>query len=199
MTQRLVAGLCVAGLALPGVARAHSPIEGINYFYNGVLHPVFVPAHALLLIALGLWFGQRDLEDSQVPMLGFVVAMVAGFVVGPVTSEWIEFVQLACAATLAMLVVSATRLAQPWRVVAGSIAAFIVALDSVPDGPDVTAPVLSLIGTAVGMLLLLMYTMGMTDYLKKQPWQLIAVRVLGSWIAASTLLVVALSLAPGAS
>jgi F0F1-type ATP synthase assembly protein I len=38
--------------------------------------------------------------------------------------------------------------------------------------------------------------MGFADYFNKKPWQLIGLRVLGSWLAASALMVLALLFVP---
>jgi urease accessory protein len=52
----------------------------------------------------------------------------------------------------------------------------------------------SLVGTWLGMCILLLCTMGAADYLKAMPWQTIGVRIVGSWMTASALLVLSLSL-----
>jgi hypothetical protein len=44
------------------------------------------------------------------------------------------------------------------------------------------------------MCTLLLCTMGVADYLKERTWQTIGVRIMGSWITASALLVLSLSL-----
>ena len=49
---------------VPGPALAHVPFEGLSDFYNGILHPVFVPAHVLLLIAAGLYLGKHGSKNS---------------------------------------------------------------------------------------------------------------------------------------
>ena len=78
MTSTLRAPWLWASLATPGVAFAHSPIKGIDTFYNGLLHPLYVPAHLLLLIALGLFIGQKSPVQNQVAIAALLGATIVG-------------------------------------------------------------------------------------------------------------------------
>src|SRR5690606_4860057 len=73
-----VAGALIAGLLLASRANAHSSFEGINDFYAGVLHPAVVPAHALAILSLGLFLGQRRLAAGLERVLLVYVAALAG-------------------------------------------------------------------------------------------------------------------------
>ena len=67
------------GLAFfPQLAHAHSPIEGIGDFYNGMLHPLLVPSHVLLLLALGLLRGQQGLRSMRYGLPLFVLTLCVG-------------------------------------------------------------------------------------------------------------------------
>src|SRR5438094_3128768 len=58
------------------VAVAHAPMgEGVS---GGLLHPYLVPAHAMSLVALGLFIGRQ--RDQGIPLLTFAVALIAGLV-----------------------------------------------------------------------------------------------------------------------
>lgn len=52
----------------------------------------------------------------------------------------------------------------------------------------------SLFGSGVGIYLLLLYPIALADYFNKKAWQKIGIRIIGSWVAASSLLVLTLSL-----
>ena len=52
-------------------ARAEAPMGGIEGFYGGLLRPILVPAHALGLLALGLFIGQQDSRDRRAPRGSF--------------------------------------------------------------------------------------------------------------------------------
>jgi uncharacterized membrane protein HdeD (DUF308 family) len=54
--------------------------------------------------------------------------------------------------------------------------------------------VVSLLGSGIGILLLLGGAMLFVDAFKKRAWQRIGVRIIGSWLAASAFLALTLSL-----
>ena len=71
MVRPLVIIICmIVVLALPGTASAHSGFAGATGFTGGLLHPLLVPAHILVVAALGLLIGQ------QAPRWGRVVPVV---------------------------------------------------------------------------------------------------------------------------
>ena len=68
--------LILAALTAADVALAHAPMgEGVS---GGLLHPYLVPAHAMSLIALGLFIGRQ--RDQGIPLLSFAVALIVGLV-----------------------------------------------------------------------------------------------------------------------
>ena len=54
----------------------------------------------------------------------------------------------------------------------------------------------TLLGTGIGLYLLQIYPMALADYCNKKPWQRIGIRIIGSWIAAISFLVLALAISP---
>jgi len=194
MTNAGKASAFWALLAIPQLGLAHSPIEGIDSFYSGLLHPIFVPAHLLLVIALGLFIGQKGVKDNHPAILAFLVAVAAGL-----TAAWfsvgtsIEVLVLSAAAFVGLLIVASFA----WnRFLCASIAAFaglLLGMDSAQDTLSGKEKFFSLLGSGLGLYLLLFYPMAAADIFNKRPWQKIGVRVIGSWFAASSLLVLALS------
>jgi hypothetical protein len=77
-------------------------------------------------------------------------------------------------------------------VVAAPTAAAL-ALDSPPEGLSIAAANLALLGTAIGAVAMLGAIASAAAGLRRN-WQRIGARVLGSWIAASAILVLALRL-----
>jgi hydrogenase/urease accessory protein HupE len=182
-------------LVLPDVAYAHVPIKGVNSFYNGLLHPVLVPAHLLLLIAVGLFFGQQGPKENQPALMTYLASTALGLV-----AAWfspglpVEVIILASAAIIGLLIALSARVALPWCLLIGAVAGFILGLDSTQETYSGKEKFVALFGSGVGIYLFSLYPMGFADYFKKKPWQKIGVRVIGSWLAASSLLVLALSL-----
>jgi len=183
-------------LVVPGAAAAHSPIAGIGNFYNGILHPFVVPAHVLLLAAAGLLFGQQGPKQYQSVMLVFPVAVMAGL-----AGAWwgvaggLELAILATAAIMGLLIAASPRLGLYGCATFVALSGFIVALDSTQETLAGRDKVMALAGSGLGMCALFLYPMAFADSFKRRVWQQIGTRVLGSWVAASALLVLSLSFA----
>ncbi len=184
----------MAGVVEP--AEAHSPIKGIGAFYNGVLHPLLVPAHLLALLAVGLLIGQHAPLASRPALLTFALAaaisLTAAVLVATTVPE-AALLSLALAAGLAVALSWTSGMIVPIALAAA--VGTLVGLDSRPDGVAAPQVWLALSGTGIGAVLAVTYAGGLAAWLQ-HPWQKIAVRVLGSWTAASAFLVLVLELMP---
>lgn len=182
-------------LTTPQLAFAHSPIKGINNFYNGLLHPVLVPSH-LLLIAAGLFVGQHATPVIRQALGVCVLAALLGLLASNhLLLAALEAFLLCAAATLGILVAAHFNVPS---LVCGAIAGvvgFAVGLDSVEETLTATPKLMAMTGTFVGICLLFLYVVGLANYCKQRDWQIIGTRIVGSWIAASALLVLALLVA----
>ena len=181
-------------LAWTQSARAHAPIEGVGGFYGGLLHPVLVPAHALGLLALGLFIARQ--ESRRSPILIFAAALVAGLgaialAVGPTPAAEIL---LANTVVVGALVAIAFAPPRPVGWLAATVTGATLGLDSPPDEISIALGTLALIGTALGACVALALVIGLTARVRRD-WQRLGVRILGSWIAASAMLVLAARLA----
>jgi len=193
---KLAAGLAGALLLLPGAALAHSPIPGIGGFYNGLLHPLLVPAHLLALVGLGLWLGQQPLPLIESALLSFSLLLLAGLglaVFTPPGGGAQTSLVLGCALGVGLLVAAARPLPRYATAAIAGLIALLVGLDSAPEAAATGTRLIVLAGVGVGVHLLLLNVVALTSYAQK-PWLKIGVRVLGSWSAASALMVLALAL-----
>jgi urease accessory protein len=177
-------------------AQAHDFIEGAG-FLNGFLHPLLVPAHALCLLAFGLMTGQQDKFGRMFLTALFPAALIAGillimYAVFPI--DLVPMVLLASGASAGLL----TALAQPLpRVIPAVIliaGGLSLVVDSVPSVVSKRDTILALSGTVLTAALALALVACLATILTRD-WQRIGVRILGSWTAASTLLVLALQFA----
>ncbi len=187
-------------LALPGTALAHSPIKGLGDFYNGILHPLFVPAQVLLVVALGLLIGQRGVARQLPAVVAYALAVFTGLVL---TGAWLrtslqglELAILGAALVLALLVVVARPLPRPLVVLLAAGTGLLLGLDSLQEGSSGRARAVALFGSGISLYLLLLYPMALAERFEGHRWLRIGTRVLGSWISASALLVLALALSP---
>ena len=177
-------------------ALAHPPPLGIPGFLGGVLHPLFVPAHLMAILALGLLIGQQGGRWGRVVPAEFVAALIAGLVALTfgIAPREVDVVVLALAAFSGLLTALGRSLPQLVGTMLAALTGFAVALDSPPDVISVREANLTLIGTGFGGTILLVAATEAAARLTRQR-QRIALRILGSWIAASAVLVLALRLA----
>jgi urease accessory protein len=194
MIGRFCLGLALTVLAvLP--AMAHPPPLGIGGFAGGLLHALLVPAHALALVGLGILIGQQAGWGRAV-VLAAIVALAAGLGVMTlgVVPLFVGEALLALAALTGLLV----AVARPVPEIAGGMLAtatgFAIALDSPPEVLSLREANLMLVGTGLGAALLLVVTSELARRLKSA-WPRIGMRIFGSWIAASAILVLTLRLA----
>ena len=98
---------------------------------------------------------------------------------------------LAFAAITGVLVVLSRPVPQELGVLLAAAVGISLALDSPPEALSLVEANLTLAGTAVGAVLLLLALLQGTARLR-QNWQRIGARVAGSWVAATAILVLAL-------
>ena len=184
-------------LVLPDAAYAHMPIKGINNFYNGALHPVLVQSHLLLLLALGVYFGQQGPKENQKAIVVFLLATTLGLVAAGFSAGGnVEAILLVGAAIIGLLVAASLRLPVYLCAIIGAAAGFVIGLDSAQETLLGKEKMVSLFGTGVGIYMLMVYATGFTYYFSNKPWQKVGVRIIGSWVAASALLVLSLLFSP---
>ena len=80
-----------------------------------------------------------------------------------------------------------------WCTIIAAPAGLLIGMDSTQEALYGKEKFLTMLGTAVGMNILLLYVTGLANYMSKKDWQRIGVRIVGSWVAASSLLVLVLS------
>ncbi len=192
--SRLRLALGFAGVLLPGVAAAHSPIKGLDNFYAGLLHPVFVPAHLLPILVLGILFGQRGPRSIQPAIIAFLVATLVGLALTALAPAYdVQLPLLIAAAATGVLVALDRDLPLALFALLAVGLGLLIGLDSAQPELSGRARLAALLGTGIAVYLLLLYAMVFADWFGKRNWQRIGLRVLGSWAAASALLVLSLS------
>ncbi len=181
---------------LPGSAHAHVVIPGVGGFAGGALHPVLVLSHALALLGLGLLAGLQRPHVRLLLIAMFLAGMIAAFV--PVSfafaSDRAELVVLALAATCGLVLAASPRVSATLPAMLAALTGAAILFDSVPPVPSVAETVLGLSGTALAATAILAVVAFASAALPAF-WPRYGVRVAGSWIAASAILVLALRLA----
>jgi urease accessory protein len=165
---------------------------------GGLLHPLLVSAHALALLALGLLIGQQDAGRRLIPWLSFTAGTAAGLaaIAFAVRQTSAFDVLLAVTALSAGLVALARPLPVVLCAALAAVVGIALGLDSPPQAISLARASAMLIGSGLGACLLLAAVTAGTLHCTRE-WQRIGVRILGSWIAASAILVLALRFARG--
>lgn len=195
MTRRFGATLFCFLLAAPEIAVAHTPIQGVGNLVNGILHPVLTPSHLLLLIAAGLFFGQRGFKETEPALMASIAAVVlglatSGFSPGPQVEVFI----LACAAITGLLIAASPKIRICWYFVVGVAAGFSLGFDSAQETLSGKEKVIALFGSGVGIYFFSLYPVSFAEFCNNKNWLRTGIRVIGSWIAASALLVLAMEI-----
>lgn len=195
-----LAFICLLALLVPQVALAHSPIEGIGNFLNGILHPILIPAHLLLLVALGFHLGQQGNQHIELCLITFALATITGLAISwfvPDTRPFIGIksvsLVLALASFLGLLVAIKPQLPKLWYGIVALVAGCLLGIDSAQEALMGKDKFIALLGSGIAIYFLVLYAIVIADYANKKDWLKIGIRVIGSWIAASSVFVLVLS------
>jgi hypothetical protein len=170
-------------------ARAHLVTTGLGPFYDGITHLVVSPADIMLVVGLALLAGLGGSERGRAVVATVPLAWIFGGLGGLAASDEVILPLLVAVILLVVgvLIAANTSLA---RGVVISIAALTGGLFGVLNGTALAAAgtgFLGLVGivTAASVILFLLSAVSVSA---TKPWQQIAVRVAGSWIAAIAIL-----------
>ena len=164
-------------------------------FIGGVTQ-FFVPTHLLAVVALGLLAGQPVARFPASLLAMFAIGLAAGSVAvaSAVRETPAALGLLILAACVASLVLIATTL--PSWIASLLALAMGAALPLNAPPHEITIP--AAVAAQAGLAIAALATIALVALIAGQasrPWQRIGVRVVGSWIAASAILVLALRLA----
>jgi len=165
----------------------------IAAFAEGLLNPLFIPAHAMALIALGLLIGQQ--ARRHMPLAAFVVGLAAGSiaVAAAFASIYSGEAVFAVTAMAGLLVATAMPLPTAIILVVAAATGLAVAFDSAPEVFSVRMAIAMQLGTFVAASVYLAAVAAIAGALT-QSWQRVGMRIVGSWFAASAILVLALQM-----
>ena len=192
---RLAAFLLCCGL--PTSAQAHTAIQGMGEVGSGLLHPLLTAPHLLVLLALGFLLGQQQpfqIGPPAVAFAGGALVGILGTTTGLVTGVLTPVLML-----LALTTGGLVALAASWPILVRlslcGAAALALGLDSGVDSGTLAIPAAkTLAATWVSLLLLVINVAFYVSLLPPRRWVQTGVRVVGSWIVAIALLMLAFAL-----
>jgi urease accessory protein len=179
----------LAALLAARPAQAHLMNSGFGPFYDGLAHPLISPEDLLPAVAVTLLAGLGGARQGRLVLAilpgAWLAGMAAGWAIGlPAAPAWLSAV---ATALLGALVASDPRL--PLAAM-GAVAAALGMLHGYDNGHDLaatTGALLAIAGIACSLFAIVSLLAGHVAVLQAQ-WARLAVRISGSWIAATGLL-----------
>jgi hypothetical protein len=167
----------------------------IGAFIDGLAQFV-MPTHVLAVVALGLLAGQDAKQFPLTTLAAYVFGLAAGSIlIAAALREQNAVPVLLAVATLAGLTVAIARpVPQVAQTIVASLTGGVLALNSPPQAITIASAVVAQIGSATAALATLTAVI-VIAMRAQRPWHRVGLRVAGSWIAASAILVLALRLA----
>lgn len=175
-------------------AHAHSPVPGIEGFYVGLVHPYSTPSQALLMLGLALATVRLEMGMLRWLLGCFLLASLAGLVLGPHVSDPDPFLFAAAFAACALAALAPRRLVFLAIVLAG-FGGYLIGEISIPDDGPMRDRLFTMSGSIVGANLGLLYLFGINSVIRERftwPWVDVAYRVVAAWLGAVALLMLAL-------
>ena len=193
MTHRGCAAVAAALAAAALPARAHMVDTGLGDFYGGAVHLVMGLPHLLPILALGLVAGLQEPRVAR-----WVLLAPVGLALGETAGAWgpeiepLAWMALGAVVLLGLLAALAVRLD---AAMLGAIALLVGLALGYVDGGEMRGRVEWLTyvpGVGVGALVLLaLFTAASIRLAHLAEWGRVALRALGSWLAAIGLMAAA--------
>lgn len=189
--RRLLASLAILALT-PGTAWAHE-FPGAGDFYGGMLHVVTSLEMLLAIVALGILAGQQGRSAALGALGAFPVATLAGGLIALSGRDLpgVTVPLLAAMVILGIMVAAARPLPRGAIIALAVVVGIAVGVGNGVEMGEGTVAWRFLPGVALAGTLVLAWLVGFVRWLRA-PWTGIAVRVGGSWIAATGMMVLAL-------
>jgi urease accessory protein len=168
------------------------------FFWQGVLHPLIVPAHVMVLLALGLLLGQQAKPVLRTGILTFAISLMIALALTRVLPRlpYSEFILLALALALGLVVILKLNLTPAIPMIFSIITGILVGLDSAVTGlPGLGASkiYIQLAGTGLSASLILT-SLALLSFALNKLLAGVPVRVIGAWVTAGSLMVLTLLL-----
>lgn len=175
---------------------AHVAIEGWSDIANGAIHPIVNPAQMLVVVGMALLIGRQDPLQIRRPMQVFAisVAMALGLTAADISGAVWPPILIGISLCLGMLV--ALGRPMPPKAVLGmcALSATALGLDSGAESGGWSGTLQTLLGTWLSLCLLVLYLALATSNATGKPWAVTALRIVGSWLVAIALMMLAFSM-----
>ena len=172
----------------------------LQFFQLGFWHFLQAPSHIIVLFGLGLLMGQQGSRVMRFGLLAFALTIIGGLLLTQlVTLSWKhDIVLLILAIVIGVLLALRLKLPTWSSALLAAVAGILIGIDSAPSmipGMRAAMTYASLAGTALSTCLAVLIV-GLPSLLLRSPLNGIILRVLGSWVSASALMVLVLMFTP---
>jgi urease accessory protein len=175
---------------------AHLMNTGLGPFYDGLIHLFLTPEELLPVVALSLLAGMRGARLGRVALFVLPPAWLLGSVAGRLIPPQTALPWVAALLTLGLGALVAADRSLPHASVAalaGALGIWNGAWNGMELAKSHSSTFVTSLGTVCGVFVVVALLAGLTSS-ARVPWTRIAVRVAGSWIAASGLFMLGWSL-----
>jgi hypothetical protein len=182
-----LAGLSVVGRPLP--AQAHLVTTGVGPFFDGIAHAFLSIEDMLAMAALAALAGMSGKASARTAVIVYPSAWVAGSVIGqrvgiPPIQPWLAIVTLL---GIGLAIAAKLRLPPGLTGLLACAVAFATGLVAAFDLAGVWPIVPFMLGSVTAMLVAMLLIAAASNAFTTG-WRLVALRALGSWLAAAGLL-----------
>lgn len=179
----------LAAIAAPRPAAAHATNTGFGPFYDGLAHLFVTPEDLLTVVAIALLAAQHGARTGRRGVVALPAAWLAGMAAGPLAAAvpvpaWPALLLLIA---LGALVAAGRSLPEPLVLGLAVAAGALHGVANGAAGAQARLGMLFVGGVGVGVFILATLVGGQVVS-PKAAWSRVAVRVAGSWIVASGLL-----------
>jgi urease accessory protein len=183
----------LALLAIPLRLSAHPLGEGTGELGNGFIDHLTTTSHLLLLAALSLLGGQRSAADLMIDMAAFTVSAIAGLVAAAVwqIDSIPELVLISLALATGVLVATQLRLAPAASGTVFALGGLALGLNSGVETSSLRTLVEAQLGTLTAYVVVVFVIASYIGHGQEKEWVKIGARIVGSWITAIAMLMVA--------
>lgn len=186
---RRIAGVGLAGVLWPGSAEAHLVTSGLGPVYDGISHVLISPEDLVPVLVMGLAAGMNGPRAGRHALFVLTGSWLAGGIAGVLTGQASVALPIATASFLALggLVAFDLRLS-PAAV--RTIAAGVGLLHGWMNGIGIASAGHQALGLAgiAGTVFVVAALSASAVIALRAPWSRVAIRVAGSWVAATGLL-----------
>jgi urease accessory protein len=154
-------------------------------FYTGMIHVLTSLDHILPVIAIGLLAGQRGPVPARKTLVAFTLALFSGAWIGYLVGDikLIEYTNIGSFILFGLLVALNLRISGFWILIISVIFGLTHGFTNGTAITETMVPLTFIAGVGLAGFLVMSIIAGLVLSLNRN-WEHIAVRVLGSWIAA---------------